>query len=96
MHPTVTHWSLMFKYKPIKGNLNRNDLNQILVYGLAYRSPKVLVVHPMSDGGVPGLRKTGVVGGITVYLYAFDISSESILKQETTFTDKVGEVIFNR
>jgi McrBC 5-methylcytosine restriction system component len=34
------------KYKPMSGALDREDLNQVISYGLSYNAPNVVLAHP--------------------------------------------------
>ena len=77
------------KYKPIRSGLDRADLNQMLVYGLVYRSPRVVVVHPVHGGQPSGLNELGTTRGITVFRYGIDLSQNEIRKQEFIAADRI-------
>ena len=81
------------KYKPIRSGLDREDLNQIIVYGLAYNCSTVLIIHPKHVDGDPGLHQIGVIRNIAVYTYALDISRDRIATQEIEFVAAVSHLI---
>ena len=77
------------KYKPIESGLGREDLNQILVYALAYHSPRALIVHLRPDKGMAGLAEIGTIRGITVFCYSLDVSEAAIRDQESRFCERI-------
>ena len=83
------------KYKPIESGLDRTDLNQMLVYALAYRAPRVLVVHLRPEGAVPGLTEIGTIRGISVFRYSLDVSESAIRQQESTFSEEIFRLCSN-
>lgn len=67
---------LEVKYKPAP---SRQDLNQTITYGLAYRAPIVVLVHVREDDA-PRLKLEGRIGGMEVYRMAVELSGN--LEQE--------------
>ena len=90
--PSECHLIIDVKYKMMSAGLNRKDLNQILVYGLVYKSSKVLIVQPAAQAS-RGLERMGSVSGITVYRYGLDISTAGLLDREVTFVEDVLELL---
>ena len=81
------------KYKAMRDGLDRDDLNQILVYGLVYRAPRVLIVQPANDASRVGLHRMGEVKGISVYKYGLDVSKAHLEDREVDFVDEVLELL---
>lgn len=56
------------KYKPAGVAPDRPDLNQAITYGLAYKSPHVVLAQPRARDSIigPGLYPLGTVAGMTV------------------------------
>jgi 5-methylcytosine-specific restriction enzyme subunit McrC len=71
-HPVI----LDAKYRPVRNRVERKDLEQVLLYGLAYKAPHVVVVQPVSPGGRSGLHTSGEVEGITVHVYGYDLAGD--------------------
>jgi 5-methylcytosine-specific restriction enzyme subunit McrC len=69
------------KYKPVSGDPDRDDLNQVIAYGASYATPSVCVVQP-SRKGSSGLRRLGTIGGLSVFQYEFDLATPDLEQQE--------------
>ncbi len=69
-HPVV----LDAKYRPVRSRVERKDLEQVLLYALAYKASHVVVVQPVGPGGPVGLHTSGEVEDITVHVYGFDLA----------------------
>ena len=81
------------KYTAMRDGLDRDDLNQILVYGLAYRASRVLIVQPTDEDNRLGLQRLGNVDDITIYRYGLDISRGDLLEREVRFADDILELL---
>lgn len=65
------------KYKPAEKKPERDDLNQIITYGVSYQSPAIVVVQPRADGGSRhGLIRLGSIDGRAVYQYVIDLTGD--------------------
>lgn len=65
------------KYKPAEKKPGRDDLNQVITYGVSYRANAVVVVQPRADGGQRhGLIHLGDIDGRAVYQYVLDLSGD--------------------
>lgn len=83
------------KYKPAPETPGREDLNQVIVYGASYRTPKVVLVYPRGrSSGKPGLRQLGSIGAITVYQYSFDLGARELREEEEAFAHSVRDAAF--
>lgn len=71
-----------YKDKP-----NRDDYNQIITYGVTYRTNRVILVHQNRPGSPSGLSHVGTMNGIIVDNYAFDLSRENLDNEEQSFAD---------
>jgi 5-methylcytosine-specific restriction enzyme subunit McrC len=77
------------KYKPVSGDPDRDDLNQVIAYGASYATPNVCVVQP-SRKGVSGLRRLGTIGGLGVFQYEYDLASDDLQRQEIQLTEAIN------
>ena len=65
------------KYKAAGKQVDRQYLEQVFTYGLAYGATTLVIMQPYgSKGGKAGLRRVGTVGGFTVYVYAIDLAAD--------------------
>jgi len=84
------------KYKPVSGLANRDDVNQAIAYGVSYRAPSVVLLHPRTDDKTPlGRRELGRVGGMTLYEYVFDLSADALEDEEDRFASSMGDLLVN-
>lgn len=73
-----------YKDKP-----DRGDINQAITYALTYRCSRVVLAHQSKINGPRGLRRIGVVNGITVDAYAFDLGRADLEAEEQAFAATV-------
>jgi 5-methylcytosine-specific restriction enzyme subunit McrC len=77
------------KYKPANGLPNRDDLNQVITYGVSYRASTVVLVQPRADNSDRiGLIHLGDINGRSVYQYVIDLSGE-LETEEAAMADAV-------
>jgi hypothetical protein len=69
------------KYKIFGDAPDREDLNQVLTYGIAYGVDKCVLVYPAS-GSLKGLVDCGVVGSKRVYCYGIDLRADDLAAEE--------------
>lgn len=69
-----------YKDKP-----DRGDINQAITYALTYRCDRVVLAHQSKAKGPRGIRRLGVVNGITVDAYAFDLGHPDLEAEEQAF-----------
>ncbi|CAN7615303.1 McrC family protein [Caulobacter sp. LjRoot300] len=77
-----------YKDKP-----DRGDINQAITYALSYRTNRVVLVHQKRDGSVSGLRRLGIISGISVECYAYDLSREDLEAEEEAFTSVLSAML---
>lgn len=77
------------KYKP--GELQRDDLNQVISYGVSYKSPHVVVAQPKghSGGKRPGLHPFGRVNDLSIHHYVFDLDATDLIAEENRFATEM-------
>jgi 5-methylcytosine-specific restriction enzyme subunit McrC len=80
------------KYKPYSGVPGREDINQVLTYGLVYDVDVCLLVYP-ATALLHGLQRIGRVGSKTVYCYGFDLMTQEIIGEEDRFAADVVRLI---
>jgi 5-methylcytosine-specific restriction enzyme subunit McrC len=77
------------KYKPANGLPSRDDLNQVITYGISYRASTVVLVQPRADNSDRmGLIHLGDINGRSVYQYVIDLSGE-LEAEEAAMVDAV-------
>jgi len=76
-----------------KSDENRDDLNQVLGYALAYRVDKVVLILPVDASHPEGLAKVGRIANVSVYRYRIDLASDDLDSQESKFVDSVSELL---
>lgn len=81
------------KYKPIKGDPSRDDINQVIAYGLAYQVSRVVIAHP-SMVGQSRLNLVGVLKGISVYAFAYDLNGD-LVEAEAIFTRAIASLAYS-
>lgn len=69
------------KYKMIADAPDREDLNQVLAYAVAYKVDTCLLVYPASKG-MKGLMDCGAVGTKRVYCYGVDLNAADMAAEE--------------
>lgn len=83
------------KYKPAQGHRpDRGDLNQVITYGASYRAKKTLVIQPWGPNSKHrGLKMLGVIAGLRVYQYIFDLSAHDLEAEEQLFMEEVTKLV---
>lgn len=81
------------KYKPLVADPEREDLNQVISYGLSYRAENVVLVHPRGRASMQaGLRLLGTVRPVTVHVYTFDLGAVDLAAEERRFAQAMQGV----
>ncbi len=80
---------LEVKYKEMP---DREDINQGITYATSYRAPTVVLVHPAADTQSGGLRLVGVVGGLRVFQYAYDLAG-NIEAEQRKLRREIGALL---
>ncbi|MCX5518424.1 restriction endonuclease [Kaistia defluvii] len=77
------------KYKPAPKSPDRNDVNQAIVYGARYDTPKVMLLHAGRPSGRMSVELCGSIGRYQVYNGMMDLNAPSIEKEEMGFVAAV-------
>lgn len=80
------------KYKLYTGMPDRNDINQALTYGLAYRAPICGLVYP-SNATAGRIDNFGDVGGIAFYGFSIGLNAPDLVVEERRFSHDVCSVL---
>ncbi|WP_156387146.1 MULTISPECIES: hypothetical protein [unclassified Rhizobium] len=78
------------KYKDLP---KREDINQAVTYAVSYGTIKTLIIHQVKPGNTSGLKHIGVMGGISVDAYGFDLDSLDLPKEEQAMAEAVFALI---
>jgi 5-methylcytosine-specific restriction enzyme subunit McrC len=81
------------KYRPLEGQPQRADLNQVIGYGVSYRAQSVVLVQPAKRAADAGMRKVGVIDKLTMHAYALDLSSERLHAVEHSLGKAIHELL---
>jgi len=79
-----------------KDKAERNDINQAVTYAVCYRTKTVLVLHQMRANGHHGRYDIGVINGIRVDGYAFDLGAADLDAEEAIFAKSLFTMTANR
>lgn len=76
-----------------KANENRDDIDQVLVYGLCYRAPVVVLILPAETLDDKGLREIGIVNSVRVCRYRFNLAAMDLDAEEQDFANAMGALL---
>jgi 5-methylcytosine-specific restriction enzyme subunit McrC len=82
------------KYKPCPKQPERDNLNQVLTYALAYNVKHAVLLYPATDGQSTELTKLGVVQGVECYKATIDLSVRSIREEEGMLAGLIRKSLF--
>lgn len=60
----------------------RDDINQAVAYAVCYSTKRTLIIHQVKPGALLGLSHLGTVGNISVDVYAFNLDSDQLHRDE--------------
>jgi 5-methylcytosine-specific restriction enzyme subunit McrC len=90
-NPRGTQFVLEVKYKT---DPSREDLNQAITYGIAYRLTQVVLVCFAEDKRQNGWEYKGRVGGqLDVYVYRLKLESPNLPSEEATFATSIAKML---
>ena len=84
------------KYKPAKNMPDRNDMNQVLSYGITYGCQDVMIVYPNVPSDGIEMLYLGLVGSIRVYRGSLDLSAQDLEAEEERFARSVADSVRRR
>lgn len=82
------------KYKVIKGNAERSDLNQIISYAASYGSKHAILIFPAS-GKNKGLSCLGELDGRGIFQYFYNLSNAKLEEEESIFIDEIYRLLMS-
>lgn len=77
-----------YKDKP-----DRSDINQAITYALSYGTNRTVLIHQCRPGSPRGLKTIGMIRGIRIYAYAFDLGASDIDAEEEAFAQCLFELV---
>ena len=84
-----TEFIIDAKYKPPQSVPDRDDLNQVLVYGLVYGCKRVALAYPRRRATEPNLLLIGKVAGIEIFKVCVDLSAPDLQQEEKRLADAI-------
>jgi 5-methylcytosine-specific restriction enzyme subunit McrC len=81
------------KYKPCPKKPERSNLEQVLVYSLAYGAPLAVLIFPCAKGQTAGVEFLGSVKGISCYRVTLQLMNPDLDAEEAQFCDEFGQLL---
>lgn len=81
------------KYKGAPAVPDRNDINQVILYGARYDAPHVMLLHAERPRGRAPVELCGKVGDYSVYNGMIDLSAKAIEDEESAFVQAVKNIM---
>jgi 5-methylcytosine-specific restriction enzyme subunit McrC len=73
---------------------DRDAINQVVTYGVTYRTDRVLLIHPCKAARQPsGLLQLGDIQNIGVYQYRFNLGVQDLVAERIKFGKAVGGLL---
>ena len=83
-------YTLLIEVK-YKEHPSREDINQVIAYGVSYNCPSVVLAHARREGQYAYLQFQGSVGSMKVYHYAYDLARD-LPTEEKIFVETVQKL----
>jgi 5-methylcytosine-specific restriction enzyme subunit McrC len=80
------------KYKVVS-KPDRSDMEQVLVYGLAYKCKRVCLAYPRRGPTEPAVQHVGSVGGIHLFMMRFNLGADDLPEEERIFVQATEELL---
>jgi len=81
------------KYKPCLEKPDRSNLEQVLVYALAYGAPRAVLIFPCSDRQTTAVEFLGSVKGISCYKITLQLMNPDLNTEEAQFCDQIAQLL---
>lgn len=81
------------KYHQVRRDAERADVEQVGLYGVRYRSPVVMTVHPAHQASAKGLHVSGWIGPMLVANYRVDLGAEDLEAEMAEMAQRVSELL---
>ncbi|MCZ1073310.1 5-methylcytosine restriction system specificity protein McrC [Rhodococcus sp. A5(2022)] len=88
-HPLVAD----VKYTEVTDFADRSEVEQVVLYGLRYRAPVALTIHPRRGGATKGLHVAGRIGSVIVAQYRVDLGAEDLEIEMEHMAVQISELI---
>ncbi len=73
---------------------DRDSVNQIVTYVLAYRAQRGVLVHPRASAlQAPGLHRLGTIDQVAVYQYRFDFGAADLQAEDERFGAEIAQLL---
>ena len=81
------------KYKGFKNRPDRDDMNQVLVYGLAYQCKRVALAYPNRSSNTDVIQRIGGVGGIELFILLMNLDASNLEEEERLIVAATGSLL---
>ncbi|GAB2208901.1 hypothetical protein ROS1_57190 [Roseibium sp. ROS1] len=81
------------KYKPVSKKPDRNDINQIVLYGARYDTEQIMLLHPGRAPAAPAVTQLGKIGPYDVYYGRIDLNASNIEDEEKLLANAIRELL---
>lgn len=81
------------KYTNVTKYADRSELEQVMVYGVRYRSPVVVTIHPRRQSTAGGLIVSGKIGDILVTQYRVDLAAEDLDAEMDAMAQSLSDLV---
>lgn len=81
------------KYTNVTRYADRDELEQVMVYGVRYSSPAAITIHPRSKGAASGLVVAGRIGPILVAQYRVDLAADDLDAEMAAMAQSLVQLI---
>ena len=82
-----TEFVIDAKYKLPQNVPDRDDLNQVLAYGLVYGCRRVALAYPRRRTSEPNIVSVGTIAGIAIFKIQIDLSAADLQQEEKRLAD---------
>ena len=89
----VTELVIDAKYKGFKNRPDRDDINQVLVYGLAYQCKRVALAYPNRSSNADVIQRIGGVGGIELFILLMNLDASNLEEEERLIVAATGSLL---
>jgi 5-methylcytosine-specific restriction enzyme subunit McrC len=81
------------KYTNVEDLANRSEVEQVVLYGIRYKSPIVMTIHPKRDRARRGLHVAGRIGDILITQYRIDLSASDLDAEMNLFAEDLRALL---
>lgn len=81
------------KYKGAPNVPDRNDINQVVLYGAKYGAQHVMLLHAGRPNGRSNIEFCGKVGDFSIYNGMIDLDAKMIEEEEAAFVDAMASIL---